>query len=456
MENIEFFKNTKKIYFIGIGGISQSALALIMKKRGFEVCGSDTQESEITTKLEENNIKVNHKHSKKNIDNFTPNLIVFSGAIKDENVELMYARSKNILCLERSDFIEKLLPIYNHTVSISGTHGKTTTTSMIGEIFLNAKKKTTIHIGGESVNLNSNYFCGGDDFFITEACEYRKSFLKFPSEVGVVLNIEEDHPDCYKNLEEISSSFSQFASICKNVCVNCEYVNLLNDKKDVISFGIKDKNSNDKKVNYLAKNVSKISSGGYRFKVYKNDEFFLNVRLNIFGKHNIYNALASICVADLFDIDKNIIKKSLSEFKGVKRRFEKFDSKVIPSTIYFDYAHHPTEIKNLIDETKILNKPIICVFQPHTYSRTKKYFNDFLLCFKDAYQTVFYKTYSAREKKIVGGSAKDLYKKLKGKRNVYYYNNLRKIIKHLKKYAKSNCLVLFVGAGDIYNIKKYL
>ncbi|MBE5745894.1 MAG: UDP-N-acetylmuramate--L-alanine ligase [Clostridiales bacterium] len=448
MKNLSFFNNINKIYFIGIGGISMSALACIMKNHGFNISGSDIVKSEITQKLEKENIKVIYNQQAKNIKKFQPDLVVYSGAIKEENKELKYARIQNIYCLERNKFIKELLSFYKNVISISGTHGKSTTTSMISEIFFNAKLNPTVHIGAESVNLNSNFLVGKNNFFINEACEYKKSFLDFKSTLGVILNIEEDHPDCYKNLDEIKIAFNNFASICNNIVINSDYENyIINNNKLTFNF---------KNALFSVRKIKNLSNGGYSFIVFKNNVFYEKFILNIFGKHNILNALASICVADFFNIDKNIIKSSLYNFKGLKRRFEQFDSKKLEGKIYFDYAHHPTEIKKLLEEVKIFNKPVICVFQPHTYSRTKKYFDDFLQSFKNTYQTIFYKTYHAREKKIKGGQSKDIYNKLKKNYNVYYYNSFSKIIKHLKKYAKINCIVLFVGAGDIYNIKQYL
>ncbi len=451
MQNLSNFLNLKKIYFIGIGGISLSALAFILKKEGVDVCGSDETQSDITNKLQKNGIKVFSCHSKNNIKSFKPNLVVYSGAIHQNNPELVYAKNNNINCLERPDFIKLILQYYKNVISVSGTHGKTTTTSMIAEVFLKAGLSPTVHIGGESANLNSNYIDGNNNFFVNEACEYRKSFLKFNSTVGVILNVEEDHPDCYKNLTDIENTFADFSKICKNVVINEKYKHILDEKdhKNIVTFGLKN-------ADFCAKSICKKPNGGFSFTVYKNNKFYERFCLNIFGKHNILNALATICVCDIFNIDKNIIKKAIEEFKGVKRRFEKVETQAFAGDVYFDYAHHPTEIKKLITEVKTLNKPIICVFQPHTYSRTKQYFNDFLSSFEKCYQIIFYKTYKAREKYIKGADAKDLYDALKDKQNVYYYKNFKQIITHLKKYSNSSCVVLFVGAGDIYNIKSKL
>ncbi|MGN1208493.1 MAG: UDP-N-acetylmuramate--L-alanine ligase [Christensenellales bacterium] len=452
MQNLSNLLCYKKIYFIGIGGISLSAVAHIVKNLGFEVCGSDEKLSEITTKLEKSGIKVFEGHKEKNIKNFKPDLVVFSGAIHEDNKELKFAKKNGTVCLERAKFLGELLRTYQNVISVAGTHGKTTTTSMISEIFLKAGLNPTVHIGGESVNLDSNFFVGGNKYFITEACEYRKSFLNFKSNLGLVLNVEEDHPDCYQNLLDIQRAFFDFSKICDKVVVNKNFEQIFlaeKNKSKFITFGFE-------KAKFCAKNIRKLKNGGYSFSVTKNGEFFDRFRLNIFGKHNILNALGAICVCDFFEINKEIMKQALSEFSGVKRRFEKVETSKFLGQVFFDYAHHPTEIKKLITEVGSLNKPIICVFQPHTYSRTKQYFDDFLKCFDGAYQTIFFKTYKAREKKLAGASAKDLFKRLKQSKNVFYYNSFGGIIKHLKKYSKSNCVVLFVGAGDIYDIKKYL
>lgn len=446
MKKFENLSEFSRIYFIGIGGISLSALSVIMKNHNYIVAGSDSVKTELTQKLTSLGMQVNYNQIEQNIKDFKPDLVVYSGAIKEDNAELKLARNLNILCLERADFLGLLTKNYKNVISIAGTHGKTTVTSMISEIFLNAKLNPTIHIGGESVNINSNVFCGENDFFITEACEYRRSFLKFKTDVAVILNIEEDHPDCYKNYDEIFSAFNTFATNAKEKVVSLSNLKLNNEP---ITF-------NFNNANYTTNNIRKHNLG-YSFNVYKNNKFVKRFVLNIFGKHNILNALCSIAVADFFNIDSNIIYNSLCNFKGIKRRFEKIESKKINGEIYADYAHHPTEIKKLIEETKTFHKPIICLFQPHTYSRTKKYFENFLTCFDDCYQILIYKTYSAREKYDKKGSAKFLYEKLKeNNKNVYYFSNLKSVLKHLKKYSKSNCIVLVVGAGDIYNIKSLI
>ena len=451
MQNLSNFLNIKRIYFIGIGGVSLSALASIMYYNGMIVAGSDVVNSETTEKLKKLGIKIFKGHHLKNIKNFNPDFVVFTGAISQNNEELMFCKNNNIVVLERADFINKILPYYNHVISIAGTHGKTTTTSMISEVFCECGLNPTVHIGGESVNLNSNFINASNEYFITEACEYRKSFLKFNSDIGVILNVEEDHPDSYKNLSEIQNAFLDFSKICKKVVINENYSNIFKDgqKNNVITFGTNN-------ADFFVKNVRKLTSGGYSFSVFKNQEFYGRFKIRIFGKHNILNAVATIAVCDEFGIEKKYIKNALNNFSGVKRRFEKVKTSVFDGEVYFDYAHHPTEIKKLISEVGCLNKPIICIFQPHTYSRTKKYFENFLTSFNGTYQTIFYKTYKAREAKIKGADAKDLYKHLKQSANVFYYKSFKKIIKHLKKYSKPNCVVLFVGAGDIYNIKKII
>lgn len=448
MKKFDNLGEISRIYFIGIGGISLSALSVIMKNYGYVVGGSDVVKTDLTEKLKALDILVNYSQKSKNILNFNPDLVVFSGAIKKDNAELEFAKKRKILCLERADFLGILTENYKNVISISGAHGKTTVTSMLGEVFVNAGLNPTVHIGGESVNLGGNVVCGGNDFFITEACEYRRSFLKFKTDVAVVLNVEEDHPDCYKNYEEIFSAFKNFVNNAKKQAIVLSDLSF-NTQTNPITF-------NFKNANFSVKNIRK-NNLGYSFDVYKNNDFLKRFKLNVFGKHNIINALCVVAICDYFNIDINIIYNSLYNFKGIKRRFEKIESKKICGEIYADYAHHPTEIKKLIEETKTLNKPIICLFQPHTFSRTKKYFDEFLNCFSGCYQLLIYKTYNAREKYTKTGSAKFLYEKLKENgENAFYFSNFKNVLKHLEKYSKNNCLVLIVGAGDIYNIKKMM
>lgn len=449
MKKYENLSEFSRIYFIGIGGISLSALSIIMKNHDYIVAGSDLVKSDLTEKLEREGIFVNYFQIEKNIKDFVPDLVVFSGAIKDDNLELVQARKDNIRCLERADFLGLLTENYQNVISISGAHGKTTVTSMLSEVFINAGLNPTVHIGGESVNLGGNVYCGENKFFITEACEYRRSFLKFKTDVAVVLNVEEDHPDCYKNYEEIFSAFNTFVNNAKKSAIIFKELNFTTNTK-TITFNFKNANFTVKKIRRL--------NLGYSFSIYKNGNFIKQFRLQIFGKHNIINALCVIAICDLYNIDINIIYNTLYNFKGIKRRFERIESNKILGEIYADYAHHPTEIKKLIEETRELDKPIICIFQPHTYSRTKKYFNDFLKCFDGCYQVLIYKTYSAREKYDRQGSAKNLFNHLKNdaSKNVFYFSSLKKIIAHLKKFSKSNCLVLIVGAGDIYEIKNMM
>lgn len=450
MKNLPFFRSIKKIYFIGIGGISLSGLALILHNEGFIVAGSDVNLNENIKKLEGMGIEFFCSHKKKNIKKFSPDLVVFSSAIGEDNPERIFANENNILCLPRADFIGEILKCYKNVISIAGSHGKTTTTAMIGEIFMDAGLNPTVHIGGESVNLQTNSFFGSHEFFITEACEYKRSFLKFKSSLGVILNVEEDHPDCYENLSEIEGSFIEFSKNCDKVIVNSDFFEkrkLKNEK--FITFNLKN-------ANFSIKNIRKNKNFGYNFSVLKNGENYGRFCLNIFGKHNILNALCAICVCDYYKIDKKIMKSSLENFRGVKRRFEKVENTKLLGDVFFDYAHHPTEIKNLLFEVKKFNRPIVVVFQPHTYSRTKKYFNDFLNSFNFAFEIIFLKTYSAREKVIKNATSFDLYKSLKEEKNVKFFSSFKKVVKYLKKTTKSNFVTIFIGAGDIYNIKDML
>ena len=449
MKKLSFLKDKKKLFFIGIGGISLSGIAKICFQLGYEVFGSDITINDNIELLKKLGLMVFVGHNASNIQKVNPDVVVYSGAIKSDNVERIFALKNNIITYERSEFLGLMLKEYKNVISVSGSHGKTTTTCMISEIFLKAKLNPTIHIGGESVNLNTNSLCGDREFFINEACEYRKSFLQFNSKMGVILNIEEDHPDCYKNLSEIQNAFSSFSKICENVVINDDYKNLIQKRDNVITFSYKNGN-------FTVKKKYKLKNGGYSFVVYKNDKEYGKFILNIFGKHNIYNALASIAVCDYFKINKRIIKDALFEFKGIKRRFEEVNTSVVEGKVYFDYAHHPTEIKNLIDEVREEKKRIFCVFQPHTFSRTNQYFQEFCNAFVGVDKMIFLKTYSARERKIKKSRSYDIYNVVKNKIPSVYFSNKESSINYLKTETTKKDIILFVGAGDIYDLKKKL
>lgn len=436
MKILQNFKNLH-IFFVGIGGISMSGLAKLLHYNGAIVNGSDIGNSPEIDCLKQLGIQVHLCHSENNITKDI-DIVVFTGAIKPDNSELKQAKKLNIRMMERSEFLGYIASNYHKVISISGTHGKTTTTAMIGYIFKCAKKNPTIHIGGESIDLKGNTILGSNEYFIVEACEYRKSFSFLHSDTAVITNIECDHLDFYKDLQDIEDSFLNFASN-SNFLVKAKGINISHNNS--ISVGD----------NWLVTNIV-FNDFGYDYDVLFNKELFGHFRLNMLGVHNVINSLFAIAVSHHYEIDKKIICNSLKNFHGVARRYEKIGvvgcDKNIP--VIIDYAHHPTEIKNSYKGLLEVYKNILVVFQPHTYSRTIKLFDDFINTLNKIDNLILFKTYPAREKEIVGGRAIDIFSKLNSK-NIEYFENLQDLISAINNkisFYKYDA-VLILGAGDL-------
>ncbi len=417
-----------------------SALAFYLKKRGCYVQGSDIVNNEIKEELELNGIKVFDCHNKKNIGKV--DVVVYNFAIKQNNEELLEAKKKKLKILTRAELLAEIASNYKCVISISGSHGKTTTTAMLYSCLKSAKLSPTLHIGGIIKGQKFGFIDGKNDYFITEACEYKDSFLKLKSDVGVVLNIEKEHLDYFKTVENEIKSFQKFVDNSKKVVL---YDNLLVYKDDILTYG-KDNS------NIVAKNI-KLENHKYSFDCYINCKYFDTFVLNAVGYHNIYNSLAVIGVCYLLSIEKKYIVDGLKNFVGVKRRFEILS--LGEHYVVHDYAHHPTEIQKTISTFKenIGNKKMLVVFQPHTYSRTKTLFNEFISSFDLCDEILMVKTYPAREKYDKYGSSYALYKSLKerGKKCDYVADFSIGIKKILKK-IKQNYAVLILGAGDIDNL----
>lgn len=464
----------KRIYFIGIGGISMSSLAAIAAAKGNKICGSDIMEGESLKTLDNFNIPYFIGHKEENIKSFKPNLVVVSGAISEDNPELVWARQNKKKILTRAEFLGNVSKEFKNVIAISGTHGKTTTSALISEIFIEANLKPTVHIGGVLKRNGSSFLIGNKKYFITEACEYKNSFLTLNPTVGVVLNIEPDHLDFFKNLTAIKHSFNCFLNNSKTkIFKNGDYDYILkNEKTSAI---------------YSAKNIKKTSIG-YKFDFYENGLMKASIQTNFSGQHNVKNALVACAVATYFKIKIPTIKKAIRHFSGVKRRFEKI-TRLENTIVIHDYAHHPTEISKVISQAKMFGK-VLTVFQPHTFSRTKKLFKEFLTAFNETDGLMLFKTYPAREEEDKSASAKALYEKLLlknpnfGQRQLSYfdqnkfkqeyvqynqtYNETKfgqisqKYISYfetfedakneiIKLYKNYDC-ILILGAGDIYEL----
>ncbi len=444
MRNLQNFKK-QKIFFVGIGGVSMSALALFCDRFGAIVTGVDACENLETKKLREYGINVNIGHNEKNVTTDV-DFVVYSGAIKKDNVELVKARRLNIPCMERSEFLGVLSKMYERSIVVSGTHGKTTTTAMLGEIFINAGIHPSIHLGGESVAFG-NSVIGNFGLFLTEGCEYRNSIKYLSPSTSVITAIELDHTDYYQDLSDVESAFLNLANnTTENVVIfdNIDFAKKITAKVNVVNVGF------GQNFDVSGQNLRLLNNGCYRFDVYYKG-YIGTFKSNVVGFHNAQNMLCAVAVALLYDVDVSIIYNSCRNFQGVRRRFEKVGVlRDVP--IICDYAHHPTEIRNSINTATSIYGKIAVIFQPHTYSRTIGLKKEFSKCFSLANSVAIFKTYPAREKYMTGGSAKELYKSI-------VHNNKKYLAtrKELKEYLTSMDLcgcVLVLGAGDIYDILK--
>lgn len=441
--------NPVKVFFIGIGGISMSGLALILRDRGFSVSGSDRSESEMTEALTKAGVTVFLGHNKENITEDV-GLVVFTPAISDENPELLRARELNIPTVNRAELLGNIMELYPESITVSGTHGKTTTSSMIASILMESKNPT-VTIGGVLPAIKSNVRIGGDKYFVAEACEYKNSFHSFYPKYSVILNVEEDHPDFFKSLEDIKDSFKTFAGNTKaggTIIINKDIPGYEEIAKvpevSLLTFGM------DESADLYPKNLQS-SHGVSRFiPVFKGQEG-PEVVLHVPGDHNIYNALGAICLSYALGVSSKDIVAGLAKFGGAHRRFEYLGT-CNDAPVYDDYAHHPTEITACLKAARQFEpKRLLCFFQPHTYSRTKALFSDFVEALSLADTVVLAEIYAAREDNPHKISSKDLSDALKSRGvDSMYFPTMDEGGEFLKKNLMHDDMLIIMGAGDIY------
>lgn len=436
-----------KIHFIGIGGISMSALARILMDDGCIVTGSDMKASHITRQLEEYGAKIAIGQRAENITD--QQLVVYTAAVKEDNPEFIAAKEKGIEIIDRAELLGTIMQRYQNPIAVSGTHGKTSTTGMISQIYLEADMDPTVTIGGELDVIGGNLRVGKKDIFIAEACEYHRSFLKFSPKTTVILNIEEDHLDFFTGLDDIIDTFNRLARITPDdgtLVVNVDDKNVnkaINGvNKNIVTIGI------NSKCDYQGYDITHDSTDKCMFKILKNGVYYATVSLAVPGNHNVYNALCAFAVADVSGIDKNIICSALGKFVGAHRRFERkgyFNNALIVD----DYAHHPSEIKVTLDAAKNMGfNNIYCVFQPHTYTRTKMLFDDFVTVFKNSgINVVITDIFAAREQDTGLVSAKELADAIDG---ALYLETFSEVEDYLRNNLKENDIAITMGAGDIY------
>ena len=434
----------KKLYFIGIGGISMSALAKFFSGVGLFVSGSDILRNEETEKLAFYGIKVFIGEDGERRELLEADAVVYTDAVLEENAE----RKKAVLLKKRTFSRAELLSVvcegFSNVLSVAGSHGKTTCTSMCAHIFKGLGVPFTAHIGGED-SLFGNYYSSGREYFVTEACEYKKNLLKIKADRAILLNIDRDHMECYRDKEELVDCFRTYCEAAKTafVCAddkNCESIG------DFPSFGI-----SNPLADYRATDL-RVNGGKYSFTVEEYGNPLCRIRLNAIGRHNIYNALAAFAAVRSFGFDEKEIKTGLESFTAVKRRFEKIGVYQGASFIC-DYAHHPREISATVATAESLCKGrLFVVFQPHTYSRTKLLMQEFVSVLQPIKNLMIYKTYPAREKYDGEGSGETLSRKV----GSLYAENVYALKTWIKKTIKEGDTVLFLGAGDIYYAAQYL
>ena len=436
------FEKPIHIHFIGIGGISMSGLAEILLKENFRISGSDAKRSALTTHLESLGCTVQYGQCAENITDDI-DAVVYTAAIHPDNPEFAACKAKGIPMLSRAELLGQLMHNYKVSIAISGTHGKTTTTSMLSEILMLADTDPTVSVGGILKSINGNIRVGGPEMFVTEACEYTNSFLNFYPTDSIILNIEEDHLDFFKDLADIEQSFRKFVRLVPEdglIVANGDDKNTRDALEGIsyISFGIE--STNDVYGEHF--------SSDYRsFDVICGGKSYCHLELGVLGRHNAMNALAACAVAWRFDIPAEATEKALAEFRGAGRRLE-FKGSYHGADVYDDYSHHPAELHALLSAVRLMGyKRVICAFQPHTYSRTKALFSDFVRELSAVDLAVLTDIYAARESNTVGVSSKDLADRIPGS---VYCPGLPQLTDFLASIAQPGDIILTVGAGDVY------
>ena len=447
------FQTPIHVHFIGIGGISMSGLAEILLKEGFTVSGSDNKESALTDHLTEKGATVFYGQKASNIIDGI-DVVVYTAAIHEDNEEFKEVKRKNIPMLTRAELLGQLMLNYKTPIAVAGTHGKTTTTSMLSHVLLAGEKDPTISVGGILKAINGNIRVGNSDVFVTEACEYTNSFLHFFPKISIILNVEEDHMDFFKDIDDIRNSFHEFAKLLPEdgtLIINREI-----EKIDtiieglscrVITYGLTEC------ADYSAQNITYDDMGRTSFDFYRYGEFAAHITLSVTGDHNVSNALSAIAAGELTAVPMDAIQKGLLSFKGTDRRFE-YKGEKNGVTIIDDYAHHPTEIKATLTSVKHYpHRETWCIFQPHTYTRTKAFFHEFAEALSLADHVILVDIYAARETDTLGMSSELLAEELKKSgADVYYFPSFSKVEKFVMEKCIHGDLLITMGAGDVVNI----
>ena len=444
----------KKIHCIGIGGIGLSAVAEILMARGYDISGSDMKESDMTAKLARDGARIHIGHNAENVEG--KDLVIYSSAISMENPELARATELGIPTVTRAQALGALMEEYDSSIAISGTHGKTTTTSMVSLILKNAQKEPTILVGGNLPEINGNVYVGQNDYFVTEACEYMDSFLNLKPKIEIILNIDSDHLDYFKDVDHIARSFDKFAKLVPENGAVIAYdakpfvQSVISGLPNAITFGLSES------CDYYASDINFDNDGMPQFKVNHGGKVLGQIELAVPGEHNILNALAAFACCHIQGVAVEDIIKTLDGYTGTHRRFDLLGETSTGIRIVDDYAHHPTEIKATLAAVRNMkHNTLWCLFQPHTYTRTMALLDDFATAFDEADKVVLAEIYAAREKNIHKISSKTLMNKIKEhdvNKDVYFFEDFEEIASFVYNNAQEGDLVITMGAGDIYKV----
>ena len=447
------FNHPCHVHFIGIGGISMSGLAEILMKEGFTVSGSDNKESSLTDHLTDKGAVIFYGQKASNIIDGI-NVVVYTAAIHEDNEEFMEAKRQGLPMLSRAELLGQLMTNYDTPIAVSGTHGKTTTTSMLSHIFLAGDMDPTISVGGILKAIHGNIRVGSSGLFVTEACEYTNSFLHFFPKISVILNIDADHLDFFKDLDDIRHSFRLFAELLPEdgtLVINGDIENLsyITDGLAcrVVTFG------REASLDYSASDIQYDEQGNASFDLIRHGIPSGHVTLSVGGEHNVYNALSAIAVADLLGASAETIQEGLLSFHGTDRRFE-YKGEFNGITVIDDYAHHPTEIEaTLKSAAHYPHRELWCIFQPHTYTRTKALFDEFAQALSHTDHLILADIYAARETDTLGISSEQLARAAASYGcDAIYLPSFDEIEKYVRDHCQSGDLLITMGAGDVVNI----
>tara|TARA_X000001036_G_scaffold2523_2_gene2247 strand:- start:16741 stop:18114 length:1374 start_codon:yes stop_codon:yes gene_type:complete len=447
------FRKTKHIHFIGIGGIGMSGMAELLFKLDYQISGSDKQASEITEYLKSIGINISIKHNKKNVKG--SDVVVFSSAIKSDNIEILSAKENNIPVIRRAELLGELLKVKKTSIAIAGTHGKTTATTMLGLILVEAQLDPTLVIGGIVNKFNTNAISGSGDIIVVEADEFDRTFLSLKPTISIINNLDLEHLDCYNNINDLQKAFTQFANSVPfygliSLCIDSKNVrNIINNiKRPYITFGT------NKRASIRAEKI-KHNGVGSTFELYKDNTFIDSINLNMPGKHNILNALGAISIALELNVDIENIKKALKTYSGVRRRFELKYTTLKKVYIVDDYAHHPSEVEATIDAAKTgWKNKVVSIFQPHLFTRTRDFYKEFAESFMKSDIIIITDIYPAREEPIKGISSKIIVDELVklGHQNIHYIPDPLSLPVFIKKMKLEDSTILVMGAGNIWRI----